>query len=322
MNTPTRFWRTGLIMFLIIVGGLSLLPYLIPTGADQPVPDAPFGESRFQDVGGITLHYREFPARPPEGQGARGHVLLVHGLAGSTYSWRYLHEPLQRAGFHVLSVDLPPFGYSDATVPGRDGPDDVTLLWGLIDQLGHERAVWQLVGHSMGSSVVARMAATQPDRVNGLVMVAGTHETASAGGEGLGGFIMHYPPMQRWLTVIGSRRLLNEQGMERALSSAYGEDVDEAVVRAYLAPLQLRGKPDAVMRLMHYGRRTVSAEELAEQPLSLIWGGHDEWVPISRGRRLAEQSGAELHLIDEAAHNPMETHPDAFLDALFQVLDR
>lgn len=317
-----RFWRTGLIMFLIIVGGLSVLPYVIPTGADRDMPESPFADSRFLEVEGVRLHYREYSARPPVGEAARGHVLLLHGLAGSTYSWREVTGPLREAGFHVLSVDLPPFGYSDATVPGRGGPDEVALLWGLVDRLGHERVSWQLVGHSMGSSVVARLAVAEPERVDGLVMVAGTHETASAGGQGLGGVIMRYPPVQRWLTVIGSRRLLNEQGMERALSSAYGEHVDEAVVRAYLAPLQLRGKPDAVMRLMHYGRPTVSTEALAGPPLSLIWGGHDEWVPISQGRRLAERTGAHLHLIDDAAHNPMETHPEAFLDVLLGVLDR
>ncbi|MDQ2069954.1 alpha/beta fold hydrolase [Natronospira bacteriovora] len=320
MNNSPNFWRTGLIMFLIIVGGLSLLPYIIPTGADQRVPESPFAESRFQAVGGVTLHYREFPARPAEGQAVRGQLLLVHGLAGSTYSWRHVHGPLQAAGYHVLTVDVPPFGYSEPIVPGAEGPDEAELLWGLIDALGEQRGRWHLVGHSMGSAVVARMAAAAPDRVDQLVMVAGTHETASEGGAGIGGVIMQYPPVQRWLTVIGSRRLLNEPGMERALSSAYGQEVEEAVVAAYLAPLRIRGKPDAVIRGLQAGSPPLASAELRPFSLNLIWGGHDEWVPLSHGRRLAEAAEAELHLLDEAAHNPMETHPDAFLDRLLAIL--
>jgi len=314
-----RFWRMGLIMFLVIVGGLSILPYLMSTGAGGDIPDAPFSDSRFAEIEGVRLHYRVSEARPDPGQARRGQILLVHGLAGSSHSWRHVTEPLSRAGYRVVTVDLPPFGYSEPRVPGDGVADSSELLWGLLQNLegGDD---WYLLGHSMGAAIVARMAEQAPDSVAGLVMVSGTHETAVAGSQGIAGLVMHYPPMRRWLAVIGSGRLLNESGMERALASAYGQEVGADLVRAYLDPLERAGKPDAVIRFMQRGQPMAEPAALQGLLSGVIWGGHDEWVPLSRGRRLAEAADTELHLLDAAAHNPMETHPEAFLDLLLPLL--
>jgi len=319
IELPSRFWRVGLIMFLVIVGGLSLLPYLLSTGASEAAPEQPFSDSRFLDVEGTRLHFRVNHARPEDGGAIRGRVLLVHGLAGSTYSWREVVQPLSEAGYQVVTLDLPPFGFSEPRIPGRDAPETASLVWSFLDQI-NDRDAWHLVGHSMGAGVVAGMAVERPAQTDRVVMVSGSVDTAAEGGSGIGGLVMRYPPMQRWLTVIGASRLLNEEGMGRALTSAYGRDAEREEIRAYLAPLQVRGTPEAVLRFLHQGRDSVSPEALSSADLSLIWGGRDEWVPISHGRRLSEAAGAELHLIDEAAHNPMETHPEAFLPILLETL--
>ncbi|MCP1727687.1 pimeloyl-ACP methyl ester carboxylesterase [Natronospira proteinivora] len=313
----SRFWRIGLTMCLIVIGGLSLLPYLMSTGAEGEIPEAPFHDSRFMSVEDTRLHYRDL--RPEGVEAPRGQILLVHGLAGSTYSWRKVAEPLASVGYRVVSVDLPPFGYSEARVPGDDAASAETLLWGLLEALD-QGGGWHLLGHSMGAGVVARMAVDAPESVRALVMVSGTPDTAAEGGRGIGGLVMRYPPVRRWLTVIGSGRLLNPEGMGRALSSAYGRDATAEEIDAYLAPLLTSGKPDAVIRFLHQGQEVVEPEQLQGLPLTVIWGGHDEWVPLSNGRRLADAADAPLQLIDEAAHNPMETHPEAFLDALERPL--
>ena len=58
------------------------------------VEDLIFENSQFLTVDEVQLHYRLW--LPTEGKN-RGNVLLVHGLGGSTYSWRYT-VPAQACG--------------------------------------------------------------------------------------------------------------------------------------------------------------------------------------------------------------------------------
>jgi pimeloyl-ACP methyl ester carboxylesterase len=96
---------------------------------------------------------------------------MVHGLAMS--SW-YLTPLAQRLApmCHVYVPDLPGFGRSE-------NPPDVLTIAGMADALagwmravGLERAV--IVGHSLGSQVVARFAARYPEMTLGAVLVSPT----------------------------------------------------------------------------------------------------------------------------------------------------
>ena len=45
-------------------------------------------------------------------------MLLLHGFAGSAYTWRYLIPPLA-AEHRVFTLDLKGFGFSDKPADGR-----------------------------------------------------------------------------------------------------------------------------------------------------------------------------------------------------------
>ena len=73
---------------------------------------------RVVSVDGVELHYTEAGQGPP--------ILLIHGLNGSTFSFRHL-APLLSDGFRVLALDLMGFGYSERPaarrlLAGRAGP--------------------------------------------------------------------------------------------------------------------------------------------------------------------------------------------------------
>ncbi|MEA5445667.1 alpha/beta hydrolase [Gammaproteobacteria bacterium AB-CW1] len=318
----SRFWRTGAIMFLIVVGGLSLLPYLISDGAREDLPEAPFADSRFAELDGFRVHYRVSPAQPADAGAVQGDLLLLHGLAGSSFSWREVVEPLTRAGYRVIRVDLPPFGFSEPRLPAQAGLGETALLEAVLDEAGLATDRLHLVGHSMGAAAAARLATRLERSIATVTFVSGSLDTGSEGGQGIGGVIMRYPPVQRWITVIGSRRLLNEEGMARALESAYGKPPSDAAVAGYLAPLRTRGRPAAVIRYLHSSRESVSPDSLGSLQTALIWGERDQWVPISHGRRLQDALDAPLEIIDGAGHNPMETHPEAFSETLLELLAR
>lgn len=55
-------------------------------------------------------------------------------------------------------------------------------------------------------------------------------------------------------------------------------------------------------------------------PISILWGDQDEWVPITRGRRLADAlTGGVLTSIPGAGHLVQEDAPEAIVAAM---LDR
>ncbi len=305
-------------MFVIIVGGLSLLPYLISDGANREMPEqSPVG-GEITEIGGFQIHYREWQ---PEGS-PLGHVFLAHGMAGSIYTWRKTGPALAEAGYHVVAMDLPPFGYSAPVAPADAGTSQAALARELLEQVAPQAEAWTLIGHSMGAAVIASMAAEWDRTPVGLVFAGGSHDTAQARRDEnpIGRAVFAYPPTQRWIAVVAGRRLLNEEGIARALESAWGSEPDAETVQAYLEPLQLRGTPGAFVEHM-LTVKGVSVEAFAGPPALILWGENDEWVPVSSGRQLAEAlPDSRMELIEGAGHSPMETHPEPFNALLLEFL--
>jgi pimeloyl-ACP methyl ester carboxylesterase/membrane protein DedA with SNARE-associated domain len=96
-------------------------------------------------------------------------VLLLHGSPGSASNFDRL-EPLLRARYRVISVDLPGFGASSASVPDYSFRAHARYTLALMDALKLDRA--HLVGFSMGGGVVLSMADIAPERVASIVMLS------------------------------------------------------------------------------------------------------------------------------------------------------
>ena len=110
--------------------------------------------------GGPTLSYREW-GRP---DGAV--VLLLHGLGGSSASWRHL-APLLGRRFRCIAPDARGHGDSE-WMPDYSLElfrDDVV---GLMKALGILGAI--PFGHSMGALTAYQLAATEPNLVRMLVL--------------------------------------------------------------------------------------------------------------------------------------------------------
>jgi pimeloyl-ACP methyl ester carboxylesterase len=104
-------------------------------------------------------------------------VLCVHGFGGSSTNWTDLMHLLSRPdpatgtpAFVSEALDLPGFGFSlpaeaSCTVSGQ-----AALVARLIEQRG--RGPVHLVGNSFGGAVCTRVAATRPDLVRTVTLVA------------------------------------------------------------------------------------------------------------------------------------------------------
>ncbi len=119
--------------------------------------------SRFVTTNGIRLCCLE--AGPPDGP----LVVLLHGFPELAYSWRYQVAALGHAGFHVVAPDMPGYGRSDKPDVTYDCEWINACVVGLIDTLGHARAV--IAGHDWGGILVWIMARQYPGRIAGVIGV-------------------------------------------------------------------------------------------------------------------------------------------------------
>lgn len=120
---------------------------------------------RFIVVDGVRLHYVE--------QGEGPVLLLIHGNSVMAEDFRLsgLMGKLAR-NFRVIAFDRPGYGYSDrprTTIWTAEA--QAKLLQRALDLMGVQQAI--VLGHSLGALVGLSMALQSPDRVRGLVLLAG-----------------------------------------------------------------------------------------------------------------------------------------------------
>ena len=118
------------------------------------------GELKYLELHGNRLAYQD------EGQGDA--ILLLHGMAGSSQTWRSVIRPLSRK-YRVIAPDL--LGHGMSAKPRSDyslGAFAV-LLRDLLDELGVARAT--VVGHSLGGGVAMQFVYQHPDYCERLVLI-------------------------------------------------------------------------------------------------------------------------------------------------------
>src|SRR6202048_4711749 len=129
------------------------LEALLPEYGTQP--------SKFVEIDGMRIHYRDEGAGPP--------LVLLHGFGSSLYTWDRWVRQLAGAR-RLIRLDLPGFGL---TGPAPDGDYTaeryVRVVAALLDSLGVERT--DIAGNSMGGRTALMFALAHPERVRKLILV-------------------------------------------------------------------------------------------------------------------------------------------------------
>ena len=126
----------------------------------------------------LARHTMDDPGPPPyrisyltAGDPKGPRLIYVHGTPGSALAWAdYLVRPLP--GWESLAYDRPGFGQ---TKPARAEPSlerQAQALEKFLVKRRGRRPV--LIGHSLGGAVVCQAAVGFPDRISGLVILAGS----------------------------------------------------------------------------------------------------------------------------------------------------
>ena len=122
-----------LLYFALII--IAYLPY-----KTTPVNELAGEEDKFVEVNGQQIHYTKHGKGKP--------LILVHGFAGSTYTWRYL-IPLLTDDYTIYALDVLGFVLSEKPPDGNyDIKSQGDVLIGIMAALKLPSATF--VGHSMG----------------------------------------------------------------------------------------------------------------------------------------------------------------------------
>ncbi|MDQ1555960.1 MAG: hypothetical protein QOI02_962 [Actinomycetota bacterium] len=141
---------------------------------ESSFPTGRFGDREFHTsrplYSGLAVVIKRFPADAALPADARNFV-LVHGIGVSSRYFHPLAAELAKLG-QVWLVDLP--GYGSAPDPHRDVTiaDHAATLGAFLADRGIPNPV--LVGHSMGTQVVSRLAVDAPQTTDRVVLIAPT----------------------------------------------------------------------------------------------------------------------------------------------------
>jgi pimeloyl-ACP methyl ester carboxylesterase len=306
----------AILSFLIL--GL-VVPYLIPLGKGHSgvPPDALVGvNGRYLDIDGVSMYVEEEnPESPAET------IVFIHGLGGSTFSWRHNVSFFADRGYRVIGLDMKGFGLSH-----KDFPSDYShrsqaqLLARVLDEMGVERAY--LAGHSLGGSVMLHFAYMHPEKVKGLVSVAGAVSIRERSFHP--GALLRFPPFKRAAEVFLTR-YTNRERVRAILESACQKDIiTEEVLDGYYNRIVTGhwwGSLLAMTRDMNRNAITFELEDFAF-PTLVIWGENDTWigrVSIDRWRERIPSAG--FHVMPGVGHLPMEEDPDSFNSTVLAFLE-
>ncbi|MGZ5441723.1 MAG: alpha/beta fold hydrolase [Thermoanaerobaculia bacterium] len=246
-------------------------------------------------AGGDTRHT---PAAPPDQvpRSARddsgGVLVLLHGVNDQAGTW-FTVAPALAQRFRVILPDLPGHGESDP----RTGALPISMIVDRIAAILPEEP-FTLLGNSLGGWIAMLYTLRHPERVRTLIL------------EAAGGLSRPFA-----VPVLAT----NREEAEIILRAVHGPkfNAPDWAIEGLLA----RAQDSPMLRVTEAAEHYVDAR-LGDirVPTHLLWGADDGVLPLSYADELrCGIPGAQLHVLEGAAHIPHLQQPQRFLECLTAI---
>lgn len=230
-------------------------------------------------IGTAAIHYLQ------TGRSDQPTLLFVHGSPGSWDAYKdYLTDSLLVKKYRIIAIDRPGFGQSNFGT-AENLQTQANIIDRLIAKIANGKPV-VLIGHSMGGPVIVKLAATNPEKYQNLVIIAGAIDPNAEKPE-------------KWRRVIMKKPL------------------------RYLIPGALRPSNDELwwlkddLQLMKAELKNVSSN------ITIIHGTKDQLVPYSNvpfmQTEFSNATQLELLSIKDANHFIPWTHFEIIRNTLLNV---
>lgn len=247
-------------------------------------------------------------------------LLLLHGMAGSSHTWRNVIPALSKR-YRVIAPDL--LGHGESDKPRSDYSLGAFAVWlrDLLDELGVSRAT--VVGQSLGGGVAMQFVYQHPEYCQRLILISSgglgpdvgwTLRLLSAPGAELLMPVLAPPPvvaagnrLRSWFSSVG---IQSPRGAE--MWSAYQSLADAATRQAFSRTLRSvvdhRGQSVSALNRLHM---------TSDLPTLVIWGEQDRIIPVDHGYAVqALRPSCRLEVLPGVGHFPHVERPSDVVDLI------
>ncbi len=241
-------------------------------------------------------------------------VLLLHGVGGGRTVWPWQLEALAREGYRAAAWDMP--GYGDSTlIDPYDMAGLAAACARLLRHLDSARTV--LVGHSMGGMVAQQVMATEPERVQGLVL----YGTSPAFGRPEGDWQQQFLRARLARLDAGSTMPELAASLVRAMLGDAPDPAGVAIATDSMGRLRPEVYRASLNALVGFDQR--AALDRIDVPTLALVGERDGNAPPSVMSKMAARiRGAEYVCLPGAGHLASMEQPAQFNAILLDFLGR
>jgi len=269
-------------------------------------------ELNYLELHGDRIAYRDAGRGPA--------LLLIHGMAGSSVTWRALIPQLSK-NYRVIAPDL--LGHGESAKPRGDYSLGAFAVWlrDFLDELGVDRAT--IVGQSLGGGIAMQFAHQHRDYCERLVLIGSgglgpdlspvLRILSAPGAEFVLPVVAPQPVLNlgnklaSWLTSAGVQAPRAGQ-MWLAYSSLSEPQARQAFLRTLRSVVDYRGQAVSALNKLHL---------TAGLPTLLIWGDHDRIIPVSHAHAAHDAlAGSRLEVLEGIGHFPHVEAPTTVAEML------
>lgn len=294
------------VLALVVVVVAALVNAFVVTGATRAAE--PFAGGHVLSLDGPDLNVREYG---PPGERA---IVLLHGYSASIEWWEEVAPRLARDR-RVVAIDLVGHGGSEAPSEPQQFQvgDQASAVRRALTVLGVRQAV--VIGHSMGGSVAAVLAARYPEVVE-RVVISDTPASGDLVAMPLLGKMVCWPVLGPAMDHFRQVPAITESSLQTGFAADF--PVPQFAYRS-LERLTYKGVCDSKQ-----GAPASVADTLTglDKPVLVVWGETDVLTPTAPNVTRYSAAGMSPRIIAGAGHSPMVEKPDEFLSAIGEFVSR
>jgi len=239
-------------------------------------------------------------------------IVFLHGVGGDSESWRLQLDDF-KGSYRAVAWDMPGYGDS-APLEEMTASALVNTVSILFDRLSIDRA--HLVGHAFGGMIALAYAATHPERLRSLTLLATSpgfdHGDGDHPGDSQAEATRREQFVERQIGPLDRGASMAELA-PKLIRGLIGDDADPKGMEQ--AILSLAAVPESGYRsAIECLSRVDLQEQLADirTPALLIAGEKDPVVPPSMMQSMLEALPvAQLETLSNCGHLPHLERPDA-----------
>ncbi len=247
---------------------------------------------------GLNIRYAELgnPVNPT--------VLLLHGVPENLYAW-YDIAPVLARNYHVLAIDWPGFGGSEAftNMKHHNPRSFANVGMDFLNTLQIRKA--QVIATDIGLSPALIMGVENPDRIGRIVVMDGIpFPTSAYSSWELKSFAqknsIRAKALIKWFPKISAKIAYNKgfykgSNIPKEVQAEFLKDgYNKTTQNAFLSYFQNNAPGQTYLeRRIHE----------IQQPVLVVWGKHDRFINAKLGELLAQKlTNAQLEIIEDSGH--------------------